>query len=103
MKALTPDTTASAALQETGTGLELRNITHAYGPVTSLDDVSLSVAPGEVLCLLGHSIATPNPEIGIIVQLFQLLHHIGCVHIARGLTRNDVILHSVLSTGKFMD
>ncbi|MFD1694423.1 ABC transporter ATP-binding protein [Roseibium aestuarii] len=55
MKALTPDTTASAALQETGTGLELRNITHAYGPVTSLDDVSLSVAPGEVLCLLGHS------------------------------------------------
>ena len=36
-------------------GLELRNVSHHYGSLRALDDVSLAVAPGEVVCLLGPS------------------------------------------------
>ncbi len=36
-------------------GLELRDVSHAYGGHRALEDVSLTVAPGEVLCLLGPS------------------------------------------------
>ena len=35
--------------------LELRNITKSYGDLPVVDDLSLSVAPGEVTCLLGPS------------------------------------------------
>lgn len=35
--------------------LELRNITKRYGAQAVVDDISLSVAPGEVTCLLGPS------------------------------------------------
>lgn len=38
-----------------GAGLELIGICHAYGEAASLQDISLQVAPGEVLCLLGPS------------------------------------------------
>ena len=37
------------------TGLELRGVTHHYGHHLALDDVSVAVAPGEVVCLLGPS------------------------------------------------
>jgi iron(III) transport system ATP-binding protein len=35
--------------------LELSGVTHRYGAVTAVSAVSLSVAPGEVVCLLGPS------------------------------------------------
>ncbi|HUG61903.1 MAG TPA: ABC transporter ATP-binding protein [Methylomirabilota bacterium] len=35
--------------------LTLENVCHDYDGVVSLDDVSLQVEPGEVVCLLGHS------------------------------------------------
>lgn len=38
-----------------GIGLEIRSVSRAYGPVKAVDDVSLSVAPGEVVSLLGPS------------------------------------------------
>ncbi len=36
-------------------GLELDGVTVAYGDTTAVDDVSLSVGPGELFCLLGPS------------------------------------------------
>jgi iron(III) transport system ATP-binding protein len=35
--------------------LQLTQISHRYGAALAVDDVSLSVAPGEILCLLGPS------------------------------------------------
>ncbi|MBO0346269.1 ABC transporter ATP-binding protein [Roseibium sp. CAU 1637] len=46
---------ASKTGQTDRVGLELLDICHQYGETASLQSVSLSVAPGEVLCLLGHS------------------------------------------------
>ncbi len=37
------------------TGLELRGLSHSYGRVRAVDDVSLTVRLGEVVCLLGPS------------------------------------------------
>jgi iron(III) transport system ATP-binding protein len=36
-------------------GLAFENVFHAYDGVPTLQDVSLSIEPGEILCLLGHS------------------------------------------------
>ncbi|GGB54268.1 iron ABC transporter ATP-binding protein [Roseibium aquae] len=36
-------------------GLTYEAVTHHYGDVPSVRDLSLEIAPGEVLCLLGHS------------------------------------------------
>ncbi len=35
--------------------LRLENVSHAFGALLAVDDVSLSVAPGELVCLLGPS------------------------------------------------
>jgi len=35
--------------------LVIDHLRHSYGPLLALDDVSLTVAPGEILCLLGAS------------------------------------------------
>ena len=35
--------------------LQIRNVTHAYGKLASLRDVSLQVGAGEIVCLLGPS------------------------------------------------
>ncbi|WP_269582197.1 ABC transporter ATP-binding protein [Roseibium sp. Sym1] len=36
-------------------GLVFENVSHDYDGVASVRDLSLSIAPGEILCLLGHS------------------------------------------------
>lgn len=36
-------------------GLVFDSVSHDYDGVTSIRDLSLSIAPGEILCLLGHS------------------------------------------------
>jgi iron(III) transport system ATP-binding protein len=35
--------------------LAFDNVSQIYGPIRALDGVSLTVAPGEIVCLLGHS------------------------------------------------
>jgi iron(III) transport system ATP-binding protein len=44
--------TAGASIPAT---LSFENITQSYGKTRALDDVSLSIAPGELVCLLGQS------------------------------------------------
>ncbi|MDQ1634706.1 MAG: multiple sugar transport system ATP-binding protein [Frankiaceae bacterium] len=45
----------SADLPAAGMGLEIRGVSRAYGATKAVDDISLSVAPGEVVSLLGPS------------------------------------------------
>src|SRR3546814_5317467 len=45
-----PDPSTSAA-----PALELAHISHRYGRLTAVDDVSLSISPGEIVCLVGPS------------------------------------------------
>ncbi len=35
--------------------LAFENVSQVYGPIRALDGVSLTIAPGEIVCLLGHS------------------------------------------------
>ncbi|WP_305985535.1 ABC transporter ATP-binding protein [Roseibium sp. MMSF_3544] len=44
--------TASATI---AAGLVFENISHDYDGVASVRDLSLSISPGEILCLIGHS------------------------------------------------
>jgi iron(III) transport system ATP-binding protein len=44
-----------AAPAEATAGLALEHVSHAYGAVPVLEDISLTVAPGELVCLLGPS------------------------------------------------
>ncbi|WP_415716899.1 ABC transporter ATP-binding protein [Roseibium sp.] len=44
--------TASATI---AAGLVFENVSHDYDGVASVRDLTLSIAPGEILCLLGHS------------------------------------------------
>jgi len=39
----------------TNTGLAMQGVTHHFGKLRVVDDVSLSIAPGELVCLLGPS------------------------------------------------
>jgi iron(III) transport system ATP-binding protein len=43
---------APVALAES---LVFENVSHRYGATLSVDDVSLAIKPGEIVCLLGHS------------------------------------------------
>jgi len=43
------------ALSDRPAALALEGVRHVYGPVRAVDGVDVSVAPGEVLCLLGPS------------------------------------------------
>jgi len=36
-------------------GLALQGVSHAYGDHKVFDDLSVSVSPGEIVCLLGPS------------------------------------------------
>lgn len=74
--------------------LELRNITKRFAGVNALNDVSLSIAPGEVVCLVGENGSGKStlikviagvhpPDIGVIVldgQEFSRLRPIESIH-----------------------
>jgi len=51
--------------------LELRNISKVFGGTTALDDVSLSVMPGEILCLLGDNGAGKSTLIKVMSGYHQ--------------------------------
>lgn len=50
-------------------GLELRELSHRYGKRTVVDRISLSVAPGEVFCLLGPSGCGKTTSLRIVAGL----------------------------------
>jgi len=57
-----------------GTGvpfLQLDHIEAAYGPVTALDDLSLRVGPGEIVCLLGGNASGKSTTMKIILGLLR--------------------------------
>ena len=46
---------AAVGERSTAEGVECRELTKAFGPVTAVDGPSLEVAPGEIMALLGPS------------------------------------------------
>ncbi len=54
-KAEASATRGSGAQAGTGTALALDEVSHRYGELLAVDRLSLSLAPGEVVCLLGPS------------------------------------------------
>lgn len=53
--------------------LELREISAGYGPVQVLRDLSLTVAPGEILCLLGRNGAGKTTTMKAAMGLLPLM------------------------------
>lgn len=53
--------------------LELREISAGYGPVQVLRDLSLTVAPGEILCLLGRNGAGKTTTMKAAMGLLPLI------------------------------
>ena len=53
------------------TGLEVSGVTVAYGPLTAVDEVSLSVAPGEIVGLVGPSGCGKSTLLRVIAGLEQ--------------------------------
>ena len=51
--------------------IELRNVDKSFGPIDVLHDISLSVSPGEVLCLLGDNGAGKSTLIKILAGVHQ--------------------------------
>lgn len=52
--------------------LTLKNINKSFGPIEVLNDISLSVYPGEVLCLLGDNGAGKSTLIKILSGVFTI-------------------------------
>ena len=57
---------ASAAVPTVEPILEVRNVSRYFGSVIALKDVSMSVYPGEVMCLLGDNGAGKSTLIKIL-------------------------------------
>jgi iron(III) transport system ATP-binding protein len=53
-------------------GLDVREISHAFGAKTVVDGVTLDVAPGEILCLLGPSGCGKTTTLRLIAGLERL-------------------------------
>jgi simple sugar transport system ATP-binding protein len=51
--------------------LELRNVDKSFGPIDVLNDISLKVSPGEVLCLLGDNGAGKSTLIKTLSGVYQ--------------------------------
>ncbi len=62
------------------TALRLERVTHAYGPVLAVDGVELSVAAGEIVCLVGPSGCGKSTLLRVAAGLEELQH--GAVWIA---------------------
>ncbi len=54
-KGVTPEPGPSAKLDPKEPALVLDRVSHAYDDLLAVDDLSLTVAAGELLCLLGPS------------------------------------------------
>jgi len=61
-------------LAESGSGLEVGNLSHAYGLSPVVRDVSFSMQPGEVHCLMGPSGCGKTTTLRLIAGLVPLQH-----------------------------
>lgn len=59
-------------MSETTPALELRHVSHRYGPRVALEDVSFSVAPGAFCVLLGLNGAGKSTMFSLVTRLFAL-------------------------------
>lgn len=76
--------------------LELDGVNVAYGKAQVLRDVSLSVAPGEILCLLGRNGAGKTTTMKAIMGLLPLMS--GRV-VVNGTAVSDLPAHRVPAVG----
>jgi simple sugar transport system ATP-binding protein len=58
-------------MSDTKPVLELRNVDKSFGPIDVLNDISLKVSPGEVLCLLGDNGAGKSTLIKTLSGVYQ--------------------------------
>ncbi len=68
-----PEPSQPVRLKEVRGALELRNVSFRYGTRGILDDVSLSIAPGEMIGLVGHSGSGKSTLVNLICRFYDVV------------------------------
>ena len=74
-----PEPTQPVHLEQVRGAVELRNVSFRYGTRSILQEVSLSIAPGEMIGLVGHSGSGKSTLVNLICRFYDVVE--GSIHL----------------------